>query len=209
MCEVSGATCCVVVAHAGPRSWSWVAGLGLPGEQGDKSQGCAEGAEQVLKLGAERGVEARVQTTGGGAAGYRLALGAGGWEIAEGGGNGEVVEMGAHAGGGPEQEVEEGAVQEAGRGAEQDARGCEVVGVWVAGLGLPGEQGDAAKAGVQGVEQQAKLQSGCAAMGVVGGCGGGRGSCGGGAAARCAFAALRRQWAVATFSSVTEVCSRV
>ena len=57
-------------------------------------------------------------------------------------------------------------MQEVRRSLAQDARGCEVVGVWVAGLGLPGERGDEAEAGVQGVEQ-AKLQSGCAAMGLL------------------------------------------
>ena len=39
----------------------------------------------------------------------------------------------------------------------------------MAGLGLPGERGDEAEAGVQGMEQQSKLQSGCAAMGGAGG----------------------------------------
>ena len=81
----------------------------------------------MLGLGAERGVEMEVVTTVGlGGRGTRVQdagwgigppgdglVGSGGQEVAEGGGDGEAVEVGAHAGG-PEQEAEEGAVQEVG-----------------------------------------------------------------------------------------------
>ena len=175
-------------ATEGSRVWREDVDEGLRGGHvvGTRAGG---GAEQVLGLGAERGVEMEVVTTVGLGdrgtrvqdAGWGIAppgdglVGSGGREVAEGGGDGEAVEMGAHAGGGPEQEAKEGAVQEVRRGAARDARGCGVVGVWVAGLGLPGEQGGEAKAGVQGVGQEArgqmKSQSGCAAMGLQWGVG--------------------------------------
>ena len=63
-----------------------------------------------------------------------------GWEVAEGGGDVEVVGMG---------EQESG--KEVGQGAEYKARSCEVKGAWVAGLGLPGEQGDEGQGCAEGV----------------------------------------------------------